>query len=179
MFDIEFTRRVLELDGSYSEYSVVDNAVARWRAVANTDTLPLAFINARDVTPAEHLEMQAVIQPCVDQAISKTINVPADFDYDVFRNLYQLAYDMGLKSCTAFRPNPVTGEIRWNGGRMICSALLQRGTRSRLNVSRSPTWWIFVIVRCQQENALMACGSRSQLLLPRHVLLANSSAESG
>ncbi len=111
VFDSESTRRVLELDGSYSEYRVVDNAVALWRAAANPDPLPPAFISARDVAPAEHLEMQAVIQPYVDQAISKTINVPADFDYDAFRNVYQLAYELGLKGCTTFRPNPVTGEI--------------------------------------------------------------------
>jgi ribonucleoside-diphosphate reductase alpha chain len=55
--------------------------------------------------------MQAVIQPHVDQAISKTINVPVDFEFAVFRDLYQFAYDQGLKGCTTFRPNPVTGEI--------------------------------------------------------------------
>lgn len=55
--------------------------------------------------------MQAVIQPYVDQAISKTINVPADYAYTAFRELYQLAYDQGLKGCTTFRPNAVTGEI--------------------------------------------------------------------
>lgn len=55
--------------------------------------------------------MQAAIQPHVDQAISKTINVPENFEFAAFRDLYQLAYDQGLKGCTTFRPNPVTGEI--------------------------------------------------------------------
>lgn len=55
--------------------------------------------------------MQAAIQPYVDQAISKTINIPVDYDFDAFRDLYRDAYDLGLKGCTTFRPNPITGAI--------------------------------------------------------------------
>jgi ribonucleoside-diphosphate reductase alpha chain len=55
--------------------------------------------------------MQAALQPYVDNAISKTINVPADFDFGRFRSLYELAYAKGLKGCTTFRPNPVTGAV--------------------------------------------------------------------
>ncbi|MDE2366044.1 MAG: adenosylcobalamin-dependent ribonucleoside-diphosphate reductase [Betaproteobacteria bacterium] len=115
VFDSEFTRRVLELDGIYSEYHVADYAVALWRDAGNVRSLPPSFINARQLEPAAHLGMQAAIQPFVDQAISKTINVPAHFDFDEFRNLYRLAYDQGLKGCTTFRPNPVTGEILSGG----------------------------------------------------------------
>ncbi len=112
VFDSEFTRRVLELDGSYSEYRVVDYAVALWRDQGGAATaLPPAFSDAHHLAPGVHLEMQAAIQPYVDQAISKTINVPADYDFAAFRDLYQLAFDKGLKGCTTFRPNPVTGEI--------------------------------------------------------------------
>lgn len=111
VFDSEFTRRVLEADGGYAQYQVVDYAVARWRAAGNTAALPPAFINANGLAPAAHLAMQAAIQPHVDQAISKTINVPADYAYTAFRELYQLAYAQGLKGCTTFRPNAVTGEI--------------------------------------------------------------------
>ena len=112
VFDSEFTRRVLELDGSYSEYRVVDYAVALWRDQGGAATgLPPAFSDAHHLVPGIHLDMQAAIQPYVDQAISKTINVPADYDFAAFRELYQLAFDKGLKGCTTFRPNPVTGEI--------------------------------------------------------------------
>ena len=112
VFDSDFTRRVLELDGSYSEYEVVDYAVALWRQ-QNTKgaDLPPQFVDAHDLAPVVHLDMQAAIQPFVDQAISKTINVPADYGFAAFRDLYRLAYDRGLKGCTTFRPNPVTGEI--------------------------------------------------------------------
>ena len=112
VFDSDFTRRVLELDGSYSEYEVVDYAVALWRQrnAKGTD-LPPQFVDAHHLSPVVHLDMQAAIQPYVDQAISKTINVPVDYDFAAFRDLYRLAYDRGLKGCTTFRPNPVTGEI--------------------------------------------------------------------
>lgn len=114
VFDSSYSRRLLKQDGSYSEYQVVDYAVEAWRKVSFSGTFPPAFVNAYALTPAEHLQMQAAIQPYVDQAISKTINIPADYDFDDFRHLYQDAYDLGLKGCTTFRPNPITGAILSN-----------------------------------------------------------------
>ena len=112
VFDSEFTRRVLEFDGAYSEYRVMDYAVALWRGKRGDQAaVPPAFSDAHHLAPAIHIDMQAAIQPYVDQAISKTINVPADYEFAAFRDLYQLAFDKGLKGCTTFRPNPVTGEI--------------------------------------------------------------------
>lgn len=111
VFDSMYTRRVLGRNGGYSEYQVVDYAVAAWRKMRGDESLPDAFINAHQLSPSDHLQMQAAIQPYVDQSISKTINVPADYDFSAFRNLYQQAYDLGLKGCTTFRPNPVTGAI--------------------------------------------------------------------
>jgi ribonucleoside-diphosphate reductase alpha chain len=55
--------------------------------------------------------MQAAIQPYVDNSISKTINVPEDFDFGAFRAVYEEAHALGLKGCTTFRPNPITGEV--------------------------------------------------------------------
>ena len=55
--------------------------------------------------------MQAAIQPYVDNAISKTINIPADLDFPAYQSVFESAYAMGLKGCTAFRPNPVTGSV--------------------------------------------------------------------
>jgi ribonucleoside-diphosphate reductase alpha chain len=68
--------------------------------------LPAAAIDA-----AAHLEMQAALQPWVDNAISKTINVPTETRFDDFNRLYERAHERGLKGCTVFRPNPVRGEI--------------------------------------------------------------------
>jgi ribonucleoside-diphosphate reductase alpha chain len=55
--------------------------------------------------------MQAALQPFVDNSISKTINVPERCPFSEFRHIYDLAYDRGLKGCTTFRPNPVTGAV--------------------------------------------------------------------
>ncbi len=116
IFDSDFSRRVLEFDGSYSEYPVEDYAVALWRrSRGEASSLPPAFVDARRLEPAAHLDMQAALQPYVDQAISKTINIPVDYEFAAFRNLYRLAYDKGLKGCTTFRPNPVTGEVLRGG----------------------------------------------------------------
>lgn len=111
VFDHYYTRRVLKQDGNRAEYAVTDYAVAIWQKNHSHDTLPPAFVSAHTVTPVGHLQMQAALQPYVDQAISKTINMPEDYDFDAFRNLYRQAYDLGLKGCTAFRPNPVTGGV--------------------------------------------------------------------
>ncbi len=59
----------------------------------------------------DHLAMQAALQPYVDNSISKTINVPEDSPFEDFKRIYDLAYDKGLKGCTTFRPNPVTGSV--------------------------------------------------------------------
>jgi ribonucleoside-diphosphate reductase alpha chain len=55
--------------------------------------------------------MQASVQPWVDNAVSKTINVSEDCPFDDFVSLYQQAHALGLKGCTTFRPNPVTGHV--------------------------------------------------------------------
>ena len=55
--------------------------------------------------------MQAALQPWVDNSISKTINVPRKYDFSAFERIYERAYQMGLKGCTTFRPNPVTGAV--------------------------------------------------------------------
>lgn len=111
VYDFSYRRRVLEADGTYSEYELTDYAVALWRQLHGNEPLPPQFVRAHDVSPEAHLDMQAALQPYVDNAISKTINVPEDYDLDAFQGLYQLAYDKGLKGCTTFRPNPVTGAI--------------------------------------------------------------------
>jgi len=55
--------------------------------------------------------MQAALQPFVDNSISKTINVPESCQFDEFKQIYDFAYEKGLKGCTTFRPNPVTGTV--------------------------------------------------------------------
>ena len=68
--------------------------------------LPEYFITADDITPKEHVDFQAAAQRWVDSSISKTANVPTDYDYEDFKNIYLYAYEKGLKGCTTFRFNP-------------------------------------------------------------------------
>jgi len=103
-------RRVLQADGSYRTHRVVDYAWQCWQARGATDAPP-AFVEARRLDPRAHLAMQAALQPFVDNAISKTINVAADIPFARFAELYREAHALGLKGCTVFRPNPVTGAI--------------------------------------------------------------------
>lgn len=73
---------------------------------AETRNLPDYFIAADDVTPKQHVDIQAAAQRWVDSSISKTANVPTDYAYADFKDIYRYAYQQGLKGCTTFRFNP-------------------------------------------------------------------------
>ncbi len=68
--------------------------------------VPECFSTTEDVTPEQHVMVQAAAQKWVDSSISKTANVPTDFDYQEFKDIYMIAYEQGLKGCTTFRFNP-------------------------------------------------------------------------
>jgi ribonucleoside-diphosphate reductase alpha chain len=70
------------------------------------EKLPDYFIAADDVTPNQHVDIQAAAQKWVDSSISKTANVPTEFPYEKFKDIYMYAYEQGLKGCTTFRFNP-------------------------------------------------------------------------
>jgi len=70
------------------------------------NALPDYFIAADEVTPTQHVDIQAASQKWIDSSISKTANVPTDFAFDEFKDIYEYAYDEGLKGCTTFRFNP-------------------------------------------------------------------------
>ncbi len=70
------------------------------------ETLPDYFTSSEDVTPQEHVDIQAAAQRWIDSSISKTANVPTDYPYEDFKNIYSYAYEQGLKGCTTFRFNP-------------------------------------------------------------------------
>ena len=111
VYHFDYQRKILQMDGSYKTYFLTDYAFRAWQQAHGTQPLPHYFVETNRLLPQAHLEMQAAIQPYVDNAISKTINVPEYFSFNQFQDLYQQAYDMGLKGCTTFRPNPVTGAI--------------------------------------------------------------------
>ncbi|MEI7038259.1 adenosylcobalamin-dependent ribonucleoside-diphosphate reductase [Fulvimonas yonginensis] len=87
-----------------------------YRALINADALPFSddpanklpdyFVAADDISPKEHVDIQAASQKWIDSSISKTANVPTDYPYEDFKDIYFYAYKQGLKGCTTFRFNP-------------------------------------------------------------------------
>ncbi|NLC10412.1 MAG: ribonucleoside-diphosphate reductase, partial [Gammaproteobacteria bacterium] len=73
---------------------------------AQTNNLPDYFISADEVSPIQHVDVQAAAQKWIDSSISKTANVPTDYPYQDFKDIYLYAYQQGLKGCTTFRFNP-------------------------------------------------------------------------
>ena len=111
VFAYSYTRKVLQNDGSHVEEEVVDYAVQLWRDKFGNAPFPDFFVSAQNLTPADHVKMQAAAQKWVDSSISKTINCPEDISFDDFKEVYIQAYDTGCKGCTTYRPNEVTGSV--------------------------------------------------------------------
>ncbi|WP_339745883.1 adenosylcobalamin-dependent ribonucleoside-diphosphate reductase [uncultured Maricaulis sp.] len=112
VFGYSFNRKVLQADGSHVEEEIQDYAYLIFRSMFGADAeLPDYFVEADGLTPREHVVMQAAAQKWVDSSISKTINLPRDIDFDAFKDVYRLAYDLGCKGCTTYRPNDVTGSV--------------------------------------------------------------------
>ncbi len=111
VFAYSYNRRVLIKDGSSKEEEVVDYAVKLWRDTHGDAELPDYFVNAQTLPPLDHVRMQAAAQKWVDSSISKTINCPADIDFEAFKDVYMEAWDSGCKGCTTYRPNDVTGSV--------------------------------------------------------------------
>jgi ribonucleoside-diphosphate reductase alpha chain len=112
VFALAYTRKVLQPDGSRIEEEVSDYALRCFRAQFGDEAaLPAYFVTAQDLTPAEHVRMQAAVQRHVDSAISKTVNVPEDIDFEAFQAVYLDAYRSGCKGCTTYRPNAITGSV--------------------------------------------------------------------
>lgn len=75
------------------------------------DMLPDYFVTAMQMTAQEHLEMMAAVQPYIDSAISKTVNVPSNYPFEDFKALYLKAWELGLKGVATYRPNATRGEV--------------------------------------------------------------------
>jgi ribonucleoside-diphosphate reductase alpha chain len=112
IFAASYGRKVLTEDGSPKEFLLIDHALDLWHMETGTAAgTPDGFVTTAELPVTAHLAMQAALQPFVDNSISKTINVPESCPFNDFKRIYDLAYDKGLKGCTTFRPNPVTGAI--------------------------------------------------------------------
>ncbi|HUH31160.1 MAG TPA: adenosylcobalamin-dependent ribonucleoside-diphosphate reductase [Rhodanobacter sp.] len=116
-FAHSYSRNVIrEGKKSKEKVEVLSYELLAYRALINADAKPASddpgnrlpdyFVAADDITPHQHVDMQAASQKWIDSSISKTANVPTDYPYEDFKNIYLYAYKQGLKGCTTFRFNP-------------------------------------------------------------------------
>ncbi len=111
-FSWMYRRKKRESDGSTTDYAVEDHAWRLYRELGgNVDKLPAYFVSALEMSADGHIAMMQAVQPFVDTAISKTVNVPADYAYDDFKNLYQQAWRARLKGLATYRPNAILGSV--------------------------------------------------------------------
>jgi len=87
-------------------YRDIVNSEAIFDSEEASQKLPDYFVSSQDIKPSEHVDIQAAAQKWIDSSISKTANVPTNYDYEDFKNIYLYAHDKGLKGCTTFRFNP-------------------------------------------------------------------------
>ena len=111
-FSWTYTRKKRMPDGSFKEYAVEDHAWRLYRHLKG-EKAPLtnAFVTALEMSAKAHEAMVAAVAPCIDTAISKTVNVPADYPYEDFQHLYLDAWQSGLKGLATYRPNAVLGSV--------------------------------------------------------------------
>ncbi len=107
-----YTRKKRMMDGTTKDYQVEDHA---WRLFkqqgGDVDKLPPAFVTALEISAIDHMKMVAAVAPYIDTSISKTVNVPADYPYEDFKDLYTEAWKAGLKGLATYRPNSVLGSV--------------------------------------------------------------------
>ena len=115
-FSWTYTRKKRMPDGSRKEYEVEDFAYRLYRHMGGNPTaLPEYFVSAMQISALDHMRMSAAVQPYIDSAISKTVNVAEDYPYEDFKALYLEAWRAGLKGITTYRPNSVIGSVLSTG----------------------------------------------------------------
>jgi ribonucleoside-diphosphate reductase alpha chain len=111
-FSWSYTRKKRNGDGTFKEYAVEDHAWRLYRHLKGVDApLTPAFVTALEMSAQAHAAMVAAVAPYIDSAISKTVNVPADYPYADFQGLYLQAWRAGLKGLATYRPNSVLGSV--------------------------------------------------------------------
>ena len=111
-FSWTYTRKKREADGSTKEYAVEDHAWRMYKELGgDVNVLPEYFVTALEMSAEDHILMMEAVQPFIDTAISKTVNVPADYPYEKFKDLYLTAWKSRLKGMATYRPNSILGSV--------------------------------------------------------------------
>ena len=139
-FSLAYSRKKRMPDGTHQQYAVVDHGLRQWLAtlapqahgerileaicsykdtfigefgeeLSVKDFLPKSFVTAQEMSANDHLEMVGAIAPFIDSAISKTVNVPADYSFEDFKLIYARAFELGIKGVATYRPNQILGSV--------------------------------------------------------------------
>jgi ribonucleoside-diphosphate reductase alpha chain len=111
-FSWTYTRKKRMADGTLKEYAVEDYAWRYYKHLGgDVEKLPEYFVTALEISANAHEEMVAAVAPYIDTSISKTVNVPGDYPYDDFQDLYIKAWKSGLKGLATYRPNSILGSV--------------------------------------------------------------------
>lgn len=111
-FSWVYDRKKRMKDGSKKTFEVADHAWRLYRAMGHDiNKLPENFVTALQMTVEAHTDVMKAVQPYIDTAISKTVNIPADYPYDKFKDLYMYAWKSGLKGLATYRPNDILGSV--------------------------------------------------------------------
>jgi ribonucleoside-diphosphate reductase alpha chain len=140
-FSWSYTRKKREGDGSFKEFAVEDHAWRLYRHLHGTDApLPEAFVSALELSARAHASMVAAVAPYIDTSISKTVNVPEDYPYADFQDLYLTAWRSGLKGLATYRPNSVLGAVLSVDApkATLPAPLLTDGANQRMKLERLP-----------------------------------------
>lgn len=110
-FSYTYQRKKREKDGTHKIYDVSDYAYRLYNELFPNTELPKYFTTALELPVSAHVKMMEAVAPYIDSAISKTVNVPEDYPFEDFKNIYMDAYKAGLKGITTYRPNSITGAV--------------------------------------------------------------------
>lgn len=114
-----YQRKVIRADGTMEEFEHVEDygyrlyqrKFGKSGELLAFDSLPGYMVTALELSVKDHLVMQEVCQKYIDASISKTINCPEEMTLEEFQDVYRMAYDMGLKGCTTYKPSPERGSV--------------------------------------------------------------------
>ncbi|HVE48697.1 MAG TPA: adenosylcobalamin-dependent ribonucleoside-diphosphate reductase [Casimicrobiaceae bacterium] len=138
-FSWTYMRRKRESDGTFSDHIVEDHAWRLYRHLKGEQAqLPRSFVTALEMSASAHQAMVAAVAPYIDTSISKTVNIPADYPFADFENLYLDAWRSGLKGLSTYRPNAVLGAVLSPRQEIEAPSLDARDMNQRLAVERLP-----------------------------------------
>jgi ribonucleoside-diphosphate reductase alpha chain len=138
-FSWTYTRKKRMADGSMQEFAVEDHAWRRYKAAGgDVEALPPYFVTALELSARAHEQMVASVAPYIDTSISKTVNVPEDYPYAEFKDLYLHAWKSGLKGLATYRPNKVLGSVLSVGKPKDVQDFLQDDHNRRITIKSVP-----------------------------------------